>query len=63
MIRFVPSREVCEVVEDVVDTCLHYHYDSKSEETFIECLMCGEWEGHTQTCLIPTILAWQVEDK
>jgi len=28
------------------------------EEVFIQCVACGEWEGHTEDCHVPAVKAW-----
>jgi hypothetical protein len=33
-------------------------HDPVSDETFIRCLVCGEWEGHTDICPLPAIERW-----
>lgn len=60
---FVPGNlesknEAFELLEQVLEAGLLKHYDSKSEETLQECLLCDDWEGHKDGCPIPVIEKW-----
>jgi hypothetical protein len=50
--------DVEDAVENLFDVSLVKHYDSTSEDTFEECLMCGDWEGHKEGCPIPPLKKW-----
>lgn len=52
--------DVCNAVQTLLDTCLVSH-PSLSDETFTECLMCGDWEDHKPGCIVPALLQWQAE--
>jgi hypothetical protein len=45
----------------VEEACARYT-DPVSEETFTRCLICGEWEGHTDHCPIPVIERWAASE-
>lgn len=49
------KEEAFACLEQAVDHATILHYDSKSEETLMECAVCGEWEGHKEGCVIPVI--------
>lgn len=59
MSKYILPAEVIDAVQSLLDTVLVSHHDRQSEETFIECLMCGEWDSHIDDCCIPAVLAWQ----
>lgn len=52
----VPADEVVDLLNHVVDVCIVRH--SNGDETFQECRVCGEWEGHTDLCPMPAIERW-----
>lgn len=47
-----------EVLEQALEAGILSHWNSKSEEVFIECLLCDDWEGHKDGCPIPVIEKW-----
>jgi len=56
------ETEVAELVEQLLDvaTSRHTHSGPDGEsETFIECHVCGEWEGHKDGCFVAAMQAWQ----
>jgi hypothetical protein len=48
-----------DLIERVIDCGGNRH--SNGDETFIECLVCGEWEGHTDDCPIPALDRWMAQ--
>ena len=42
----------------IADDALALVHDPVSEESFTRCLICGEWEDHTDVCPIPAIERW-----
>lgn len=60
----VPLVAVVAETEDVVaagvvallDVAVVPH--SSADETFLECKLCGEWEGHEEGCPVPALEAW-----
>ncbi len=56
--RFVVLTEVAEAVEALVDVGLSQH---GTDEAFIECHLCGDWDGHKTGCPMPLLLVWQEE--
>ena len=52
-----PPEEVIAAVEALLDVAVAR--TSTGDETFVHCRVCGEWEGHTATCFVPGLLAWQ----
>ncbi len=50
--------EIAAAVEALLDLASARHYDSASDETFTECRVCGEWEGHRDGCFVPALQAW-----
>jgi len=57
-----PPQAVCTAVEDLLDVACQRYYDQQSEETLVECRMCGEWESHRTGCPVPVLEAWQRPD-
>jgi len=52
-----PARtQVVENLIDALDRAILRH--SNDEETFTECILCYEWEGHKEDCPIPAIDKW-----
>lgn len=49
------------VAEHLLDIATELHFDNQTEETFSECRLCGEWEGHTDQCPIPALKQWMGE--
>lgn len=60
---YEPPEEICEAVENFLGEVLRrvtFSAPSHDEaETFMECRICGEWDGHTDDCPIPAVLRWQ----
>jgi hypothetical protein len=48
---------IVDAVESLLDASIARH--SNGDETFVECLVCGDWEGHQAGCFVPALLAWQ----
>jgi hypothetical protein len=53
---FEPPQEVIDAAEGLLDAATARH--GNHDETFTECLMCGEWEGHAESCPIPKLKEW-----
>lgn len=49
--------EVVNVLQELIDVGVRRHVDATADETFTECLVCGEWEGHLDDCPMPHVLA------
>lgn len=47
-----------DLINAIADEATARHHDSQSDETLVECRVCGEWEGHTDLCPIPAIQKW-----
>lgn len=45
-------------LEQILEDTIAKHHDSQSGETFEECVLCGEWDGHEVLCPIPAIDKW-----
>lgn len=56
--RVEQRSEAFELLEQVLEAGLLKHYDSKSDETMQECLLCDKWEEHKDGCPIPVIEKW-----
>lgn len=54
----VPAADVLDAAQVTLDLALGHHVDPNSDETFVECRVCGEWEGHTDGCFIPALHRW-----
>ena len=50
-----PPQELTDMLDSFLSEVVQTHYDSQSEDTFVECKLCGEWEGHTEDCPVPAI--------
>lgn len=53
-----PSDEIVRAVETLVDAVIVQHPNA-DQEIFLECKVCGEWDGHKPTCFLPVLLAWR----
>lgn len=60
-VREVPTS-IVDALDVAVTDALQVCYDRGSDETVVECLVCGEWEGHRDGCPIPAIQAWQAKE-
>jgi len=49
------NEYLVDLLARVDDEGTSHHQDSTSGETFQECLLCGEWDGHTPECPMPAI--------
>ena len=47
-----------EQLESILEESKIPHRDSESEESFNECVLCKEWDGHEPACPIPAIEKW-----
>jgi len=52
--------EIADLVQDLLDIALEHLHDRASEESFEECHLCGDVDGHAEGCAIPLLQAWQV---
>lgn len=59
MPRRTPDRQdqIVDAVETLVDVAVSRH-TNRDDETFTECHVCHEWEGHTHTCFVPALEQW-----
>lgn len=48
-------EDALNAMQQAIDSAEVRHYDHNSDETFIECLICGEWEEHKDGCPIPVM--------
>jgi hypothetical protein len=55
---FEPSTQACEAVERLLDE-VTVRETWHTDETFVQCLLCGEWDSHTDDCAVPALLRWQ----
>lgn len=60
--KTIPSNDrttlIIDSFEEILDDAIQYHRDSVSEETFRECMVCGEWDSHIKECPIQAIELW-----
>ena len=57
-----PPQSLVELLIDVSDRATEWHtMPGDDPETFLECLLCGEWEGHADLCPMPAIERWLSE--
>jgi hypothetical protein len=50
---------IADAVEALLDVARIRHTEAKDDgETFTECRMCGEWEGHANDCAVPLLEKW-----
>ena len=49
------AREDADAIEEFLASTKRTNYDPTSEETFVECTICAEWEGHTKECVVPIL--------
>lgn len=59
---YEPPAEVLQLVNTLIDqarTSQSWH----TGETFVQCLVCGEWEGHADNCPMPALIRWQTDDE
>lgn len=54
----VENTELVDSVTAVLDIAIVPHYDRQADETFIQCKLCNEWEGHTDACPVPSLELW-----
>lgn len=50
--------EAAEAIDQLLGWVLVRHHDTQSEETFVECKLCGEWEDHRSLCPVPALQAF-----
>jgi hypothetical protein len=50
--------ELMDQLRTFVDAAIFTHHDRTSDELLDECLVCGEWDAHTDACPVPGILAF-----
>ena len=51
-----PPAVIVDMINLLVDAATVRH--PNGDETFVECLVCGEWEGHTDKCPVPSLEQW-----
>jgi hypothetical protein len=54
------AEDIDELIEDT-----RISHSNDDGETFLECVVCGDWEGHTDECPMPHLIAelWRENDK
>ncbi len=52
------TSELVDSIVAVMDLAVLPHHDHSAGETFLECKLCGEWEGHEDDCPIPMLERW-----
>jgi hypothetical protein len=43
---------------ELLGMAVEYQRDDRSDESFVHCLICDEWEGHKEWCFIERLEAW-----
>lgn len=56
------ATPIAQVVVHLLDLAVIAHHDSRTEESFLECVMCHEWDGHTDACPVTYLEVW-LEDQ
>jgi hypothetical protein len=56
--KWETPQELDDMLEAIWDQSRQLHHDTQSDEKLLQCLVCGEWEGHTVVCPIPVIETW-----
>ncbi len=51
------------VAELWLETALEGHCDPCSEESFVQCHVCGGWDGHDEDCPVPGLETWLKEER
>lgn len=61
----MPQVSTVVVIDDVesavvslLDISVLSHHDHESDETFLHCEMCDEWDGHKPQCAVPALERW-----
>lgn len=49
---------IADAAQALIDVATRTHHDRQADESFTECLICGEWDGHAERCPIPLIYQW-----
>lgn len=55
--HYEAPENVVEAVDALMDVATRTE-TNRDGETFTECKMCGEWEGHHDDCPMPAIVKW-----
>jgi hypothetical protein len=55
------KEDLYDAVENLLDFAYRSMYDRRSEETFKECQLCGDVDGHLTECPIPLLEKWQLQ--
>lgn len=55
---YTPPDQIIDLVDQLVNAAQTGYHDRQSDETMAFCVMCGEWEGHTDDCPIPKLKEW-----
>jgi hypothetical protein len=50
-------QQVWDALAQLADVSTFRHADTQSDETFVECGVCGEWEGCKAGCPMPLVRA------
>lgn len=54
---------IAEAVQEVLDAAFDRGYVEAADETFVHCLVCGETDGHTLHCFVPSLEDWMRQEK
>jgi hypothetical protein len=52
------NHALIDAVDALVDAALVRHFDPTADEWYTECKICGEWEGHRDTCFALAAQTW-----
>ena len=56
--QWEPSASTCDDVQGLLDALSERLHDRTSDETFIQCLACGQVDGHSPQCFVPLMERW-----
>ena len=52
-----PTEDACEMVQAFLESAL-ISLPTPDGETFVECRLCGDVDGHNDGCPLPALQAW-----
>lgn len=53
-----PNPATMQVIRELNDVMVSSYHDAKSDETFLECHICGLWDDHAADCFVPALTRW-----
>lgn len=59
---FKPEQETIDQIEELVGAAVTGIHDSRSDEVFDVCRVCGDVDGHTDNCPVPPLERWLKEN-